>query len=352
MNTLFHGGDLHSASAIYGRAPEDWLDLSTGINQFSFPAPAMGQEVWQQLPYPAPSLIEAAHSYYGQHACLACSGSQTVIQLLPVILRQLGNQKATWLPDIGYQEHRQAWSQEGEVSTYSGLDSQLATQQIADALHDNKIGHLVIINPNNPTGEIFSRQQLNLWAQQLRIKGGFLVIDEAFIDITPRASVLAEKLADNVIVLRSVGKFFGLAGIRLGFTFASQSILNQLARAIGPWSVNGPAQWVAAAALNDTDWQTSMRAQLINEGLQQLQLWQPSMTQLGAKLASTHELFRSFIMASNLAQRLHHSAAQSGILLRLVDINSNTSLLRFGNIDLGHIKAVAHCQTWIQQESE
>ena len=190
MNTLFHGGDLHSASAIYGRAPEDWLDLSTGINQFSYPAPAMGQEVWQQLPYLAPSLIKAAHSYYGQHACLACSGSQTVIQLLPVILRQLGNQKATWLPDIGYQEHLQAWSQEGEVSTYSGLDSQLATQQIADALHDDKIGHLVIINPNNPTGEVFSRQQLNLWAQQLRNKGGFLVIDEAFIDITPRASVL------------------------------------------------------------------------------------------------------------------------------------------------------------------
>ena len=116
--------------------------------------------------------------------------------------------------------------------------------------------------------------------------------------------------------------------------------------------MNGPAQWVAAAALNDTDWQTSMRFQLINEGLKQLQLWQPSMTRLGAELVSTHELFRSFIMASNLAQKLHHSAAQSGMLLRLVDISSSTSLLRFGNIDLGDMKAVEHCQTWIQQESE
>lgn len=351
MNTLFHGGDLHSASAIYGRAPEDWLDLSTGINQFSYPAPAMGQEVWQQLPYLAPSLIKAAHSYYGQHPCLACSGSQTVIQLLPVILRQLGNQKATWLPDIGYQEHLQAWSQEGEVSTYSGLDSQLATQQIADALHDDKIGHLVIINPNNPTGEIFSCQQLNLWAQQLRNKGGFLVIDEAFIDITPRASVLAEKLTDNVIVLRSVGKFFGLAGIRLGFTFAAPTVLNSLAKEMGPWSVNGPAQKVAIAALNDTLWQTNMRTQLANEAMAQLSLWQHSMTQLGADLAASHELFRSFVMPPDLAQRLHLNAAKNGILLRPVDINSSTSLLRFGNVDLSHSRTLEHCQRWIQQES-
>ena len=352
MSLLFHGGDLQSASAIYGRKPNDWVDLSTGINQHSYPVPTIDTNAWHQLPYVDPALTKAAGSYYGEHPCLASSGSQSVIQLLPFILHQLGSQKATWIPNVGYQEHRQAWSQQGDVRTYSGLDSQLAAQQIDAALHNDELGHLVIIHPNNPTGETFKRQQLRSWAQELQTVDGFLVIDEAFIDITPRASVLAEKLADNVIVLRSVGKFFGLAGIRLGFTFATQSILNQLAKVIGPWSVNGPAQWVAAAALNDTDWQTSMRSQLINEGLQQLQLWQPSMTRLGAKLASTHELFRSFIMASDLAHRLHHSAAKNGILLRSVDINSSTSLLRFGNIDLGHIKAVAHCQTWIQQESE
>ena len=352
MSTLFHGGDVQSASAIYGREPENWLDLSTGINQFSYPAPAIGQEIWQQLPYLSPALTKAAHSYYGHHPCLASSGSQTVIQLLPAILHRLGNQKPAWLPDVGYQEHRHAWSQQGEVNTYSGLDSPLAVQQIDKALHDDELGHLIIINPNNPTGETFTPQQLRLWAQRLKPIGGFLVVDEAFIDTTPWASVLAEKLADNIIILRSVGKFFGLAGIRLGFTFAVQGVLNKLAKAMGPWSVNGPGQFVASAALNDTQWQADMRAQLVGEELQQLQLWQPSMNRLGAELATSHALFRSFIMTSNLAHKLHHSAAKSGLLLRLVDINSSASLLRFGNIDLGHMSAVKHCQTWIRQEFE
>ena len=351
MSLLFHGGDLQSASAIYGRDPADWLDLSTGINQHSYPVPAIEKDAWHQLPYLNPVLIKAAQSYYGDHPCLASSGSQNIIQLLPSILHQLGNQKPAWLPNVGYQEHRQAWSQRGEIHTYSGLDSQLAAQQIDAALHNDELGHLVIIHPNNPTGETFKRQQLRSWAQELQAVDGFLVVDEAFIDTTPSASLLTEKLADNIIILRSVGKFFGLAGIRLGFTFATESVLNGLAKEIGPWSVNGPAQTVAIAALSDTSWQANMRSQLVKERGKQLSVWKKSMIQLGADLAASHELFRSFSMASDLAYRLHHSAAKNGILLRSVDINSSTSLLRFGNINLSHSSALEHCKAWIQQES-
>jgi|TARA_B110001469_G_scaffold11301_1_gene11343 cobalamin biosynthetic protein CobC len=352
MSPLFHGGDLRSASAVYGRDPADWLDLSTGINQHSYPVPAIGQDAWHQLPYLNPALINAAKCYYGDHPCLASSGSQNVIQLLPFLLHQLGNHQAAWVPDVGYQEHRHAWSQQGEVCTYSGLNSQLAAQQIDKALQDDELGHLVIINPNNPTGQMFSRQQLMMWAHSLDSIGGFLVVDEAFIDTSPAASLLSAELADNLIILRSVGKFFGLAGIRLGFTFAAQTLLNRLATELGPWSVNGPAQTVAIAALSDTVWQTNMRSQLVNEGAQQLDIWQASMARLGADLTASHALFRSFIMASDLADKLHHSAAKSGLLLRPVNINSDTSLLRIGNIDLGHSSALEHCQTWIQQESK
>ena len=352
MSPLFHGGDLRSACAVYGRDPADWLDLSTGINQHSYPVPVIGQDAWHQLPYTNPALIKAAQSYYGDHPCLASNGSQNVIQLLPFILHQLGNHQAAWVPDVGYQEHHQAWSLQGEVCTYSGLNGQLAAQQIDAALRDDQLGHLVIINPNNPTGQVFTRQQLIIWAHKLHSRGGFLVVDEAFIDTSPAASLLSAEVADNLVILRSVGKFFGLAGMRLGFTFAAQTVLNRLAKHLGPWSVNGPAQTVAIAALNDTQWQTNMRSQLVNESAQQLSLWQASMAKLGADLVASHALFRSFIMASDLAQKLHHSAAKSGLLLRPVNINSDTSLLRFGNIDLGHSSALEHCQTWIQQESK
>jgi cobalamin biosynthetic protein CobC len=358
MSLLFHGGDLQSASAIYGRDHGDWLDLSTGINQYSYPVPAIAQDAWHQLPYLNPALIHAATSFYGHHSCLASSGSQSVIQLLPSILHKLGNQKAAWLPHVGYQEHSEAWSQQGDIHTYNGLDSQLAAQEIDAALNNDdiaqepsrEIGHLVIINPNNPTGETFTLQQLCLWAQKLQAINGFLIVDEAFIDTTPSASLLTQKLADNIIVLRSVGKFFGLAGIRLGFTFAAQSVLDRLAKEIGPWSVNGPAQTVAIAALNDTSWQRNMRFALVNQRLEQLNIWQNSMIQLGAQLSASHELFRSFIMTPDLAYKLHQNAAKNGILLRPVDINSSMSLLRFGNIDLSQASAIKRCKTWLKQE--
>ncbi len=351
MSLLIHGGDLYSAAAIYGGKPEAWLDLSTGINQHSYPLPAIDNTTWQQLPYVNPALIRAAQSYYGSHPCLASNGSQNVIQLLPSILHQLGNLRAAWLPDVGYQEHRQAWAHQGDTLTYNGLNSQVAAQQIEAALQANRLGHLVIINPNNPTGEMFSLKQLMLWAQKLETVDGFLVVDEAFIDTYPQASLLSQKLADNMVVLRSVGKFFGLAGMRLGFTFAAQEVLDHLTKNIGPWSVNGPAQTVAIAALTDTPWQAQMRDQLANQEAQQLHIWQAPMLTLGARLTTSHGLFRSFIMAADLAQKLHHSAAKKGILIRPVAINSSRSLLRFGNVDLSHSHALEHCHTWIQQES-
>ena len=346
MSQLFHGGDLHAASNIFGRPADDWLDLSTGINQHSYPAPVVAAEVWQRLPYLQPALMDAAAGYYGQHACLASSGSQPIIELLPRVLRALGSTKTAWLADVGYQEHRHGWHQCGPIKTYKGLCVQQATLQIDNAMANDEVGHLVIINPNNPTGTLFSVAQLLLWAQQLN--NGFLVVDEAFIDTQPSASLLCQTLPDNVVILRSVGKFFGLAGIRLGFTFASPRVLAALQQYIGPWSVNGPAQSIAIAALNDQVWQQHMRQQLILQAPTQLHLWQQPLLQLGASLAAQHELFRSFAMTPNLAHQLHQSAAEQGILLRPVDINSSKSLLRFGNIDLSQTKAIQRCQNWLQ----
>ncbi|MCS5558032.1 MAG: aminotransferase class I/II-fold pyridoxal phosphate-dependent enzyme [Oceanospirillaceae bacterium] len=346
MSQLFHGGDLHAASALFGRPADDWLDLSTGINQHSYPAPAVAPEVWQRLPYLQPALMDAAASYYGPHRCLASSGSQPIIEILPQVLRALGSTKAAWLADVGYQEHRHGWHQCGPIKTYNGLCAQQATQQIDSAMANGDVGHLVIINPNNPTGTLFPVEQLLLWAQQLN--NGFLVVDEAFIDTHPTASLLSQTLPDNLVILRSVGKFFGLAGIRLGFTFASPRVLTALRQHIGPWSVNGPAQSVAIAALNDQVWQQQMRQQLVRQAPTQLQLWHQPLLQLGTSLAAQHELFRCFAMTPDLAHKLHQSAAEQGILLRPVDINSSKSLLRFGNIDLSKAKFQQRCQTWLQ----
>ena len=131
--------------------------------------------------------------------------------------------------------------------------------------------------------------------------------------------------------------------------------LEQLAKEMGPWIVNGPAQTVAIAALSDTLWQSNMRTALAGQSLQQRNIWKPAMAALGAYHAGSHELFRSFSMAPKLAKKLHQSAAKNGILIRLVTIDSNTSLLRFGNVGLSqninNVSALEYCHTWIQQAS-
>ena len=350
MSQLIHGGDIQSAAALYGHAPESWLDLSTGINAHSYLVPKVSQQAWHQLPYLSTDLQNAANNYYGNYPCLASNGSQPIIELLPKILRSLGNSNKAWLPDIGYQEHLHAWHKQGLVSTYSGLDHGLAEQQINQAIANNDIGHLVIINPNNPTGMRFSLAQLQGFAVALKAKAGFLVIDEAFIDTHPNHSMLQGPLADNLVVLRSVGKFFGLAGMRLGFTFANDKVLRALDNAIGPWAVNGPAQEVASCALNDKPWQDQMRSQLIKQMPQQQDLWHTPFTRIGGEVCACHELYRSYKLAPNIAQKLQQSAAKNGILLRLITINTSFSLLRLGNVNLSDKSALERCHTWIQQE--
>ncbi|HCH23549.1 MAG TPA: threonine-phosphate decarboxylase [Oceanospirillaceae bacterium] len=342
---LIHGGDLQSASQRYGRPIADWVDLSTGINVYSYPVPEMKPEVWQRLPYLDPQLVETAAAYYGNRNLLLAAGSQPVIELLPEILHEQGNQLTALLPDIGYQEHHQAWRKQGPVATYSGVVD--ASDEISARLNEPHIGHLLLINPNNPTGIQYTLAQIHIWAQQLASKQGYVIIDEAFIDCAPAASVVQENMPDNLVVLRSFGKFFGLAGVRLGALVAKPAILQHMAGLMGPWSVNGPAQAIATVAYSDQVWQQAMRTKLATEQAQQLNIWQATFTRLGAQLQANTALFRSFAMPKTLAEQLHTKAANAGILIRPVPVSPSSSLVRLGNIDLTNQSHQDHCLAWL-----
>jgi cobalamin biosynthetic protein CobC len=345
VKPLLHGGDLVQASAVFGHPQSGWLDLSTGINPYSYPIPTLPETAWQQLPYLNPQLLKAAQQYYQCQQLVVTAGSQPVIERLPQILTSIGNQKPALIPSVGYQEHSLAWQQQGEIATYSGLIDD--SKGIDQALASGKIGHLLIINPNNPTGICYSPQQINKWAQQLSHQQGFVVVDEAFIDATPEQTCVNQDMPDNLIVLRSFGKFFGLAGIRLGAVIASSHILEKLSTSVGPWAVNGPAQTIAERAFMDLPWTKAMANRLVKEQSQQLQIWHKSLAKLGAQLQADTPLFRSFALPTDLATELHHKAAQAGILIRPIDIGDSTSLLRFGNIDLTQPRPLARCQEWL-----
>jgi len=251
---LEHGGNLHAAIARFGRPRSAWLDLSTGINPQPYPVPALAADAWHRLPEEHSGLAAAAAQYYGAPAMLPVAGTQAAIQALPC----LRPPSRVVVAAPAYAEHAHCWRRSGHAVR------EVSYAELGTAVADCEV--MVVCNPNNPTGATVAVALLREWAAQLAARGGWLIVDEAFADTTPAMSVAAWADQPGLIVLRSVGKFFGLAGLRLGFVAAEKTLLAGLADHVGPWSVSGPAQAIGHAALTDLTWQQMMRQQLLQQG--------------------------------------------------------------------------------------
>lgn len=251
---LEHGGNLLQAAARFGRPVADWIDLSAGLNPHPYPAPALSAADWHRLPEADPALLRAASAYYGGAHMLAVAGTQAAIQALPVLRRP--SRVAVAAPS--YAEHAHHWSKHGHTL------NQVPYGALAGAVAHSDV--MVICNPNNPTGETVRPALLLGWAAQLAARGGWLVVDEAFADTSPELSVIHACGTPGLIVLRSIGKFFGLAGARVGFVAAHDTLLADLANYLGPWTVSGPAQRITRAALEDREWQRASANRLASEG--------------------------------------------------------------------------------------
>jgi cobalamin biosynthetic protein CobC len=306
---LEHGGRLHRAAHRYGIALPDWLDLSTGISPFAWPVPAIPAQAWHRLPEDDDGLLESARDYYGVANLLPVAGSQAAIQVLP----RLRPRSRVGVVAPGYAEHAHAWREAGhEVATLP------APELIAQA---QRFDVIVLIHPNNPGGDTFAREELLALHAGLAARGGWLVVDEAFIDATPERSIVDASDRDALVVLRSVGKFFGLAGARAGFVFTSMSLLDAVRERLGPWTLGGPTRHVVRHALADRAWQAQARPRL-----------HATSARLAALLA-THGLAPGAGTAffqwhrSERAPALHVALARRGILTRLFE---QPASLRFG----------------------
>jgi cobalamin biosynthetic protein CobC len=239
---IAHGGGIGAAAALYGGQPADWLDLSTGLNPCAPALPAIPDRIWHRLP--DQDLLNetrhAARAFYGSGDILPLPvpGTQSVIQLLPKLADR---QRRGVILSPTYGEYGRVLSANGfAVDAVTTLDDV-----------DPSSGLIVVVNPNNPTGRLHAPADLLSLADRLAGQGGFLVVDEAFGDCTPETSLAASVATrPNLIVFRSFGKFFGLAGLRLGFVIAADDILERFADWLGPWAVSGPALSVASDLLS------------------------------------------------------------------------------------------------------
>ncbi|RRH90836.1 threonine-phosphate decarboxylase [Mesorhizobium tamadayense] len=296
-----HGGSLGRASALFPHAPRPFVDLSTGINPHSYPLFDLPATALSRLPEARRlrELAEIAANAYGAPSAshvVAAPGTQI---LLPRVASLVKPGKALVLGPT-YVEHARAAAIAGHA---------VAEVHDFDALADADLA--VLVNPNNPDGRVIERDRLLDLAVWLRAKGGLLVVDEAFMDVGPIEQSLAGYVGEGgIVVLRSFGKFFGLAGVRLGFALADPLTVERLEAQLGPWAVAGPALEYGIRALADTKWQGEMRQRLAGDAKHLDALF----GRFDVPVAGGTSLF-SYLSLPN-AQPLFSALGGLGILLR------------------------------------
>lgn len=315
-----HGGNLDLAQRRFGGRAEDWIDLSTGINRVPYPVGEVGAHAWSALPSRAEieALHQAAgHAYRTSAPIVALGGAQAAIQLLPQlappgrarILAPTYNEYAGVLSAAGWEVQ-----EVGELGALEGAD--LA----------------VVVNPNNPDGRCHSPKDL----LALLPRVGRLVVDESFADAVPALSLAPEADRPGLLVLRSFGKFYGLAGLRLGFAIGNAADIAKLAAWSGPWPISGAAIAIGCRALRDEAWAEATCARLARDcarldGMAQAQGWR---LVGGASLFRLYETPDALVVQEKLALGHIWSRvfAQQAAWLRLGLPGTESEWTRFSEI--------------------
>jgi cobalamin biosynthetic protein CobC len=313
LEPLAHGGDLTAARRIFPDAPEPFIDLSTGINPHPYPVPELSSALFERLPDRADvqRLAAVAAQCYGAPSAghvLPAPGTQI---LLPQVAMLVPPGRAAILR-TSYAEHQRAALLAGHDVTEVSSADQLGRADLA-----------IVVNPNNPDGRIVEKAALLGIAKGLRPHGGLLVVDESFADVGPPGASLAGDIGrGNIVVLRSFGKFYGLAGLRLGFALAAPNVVERLDAMLGPWAVAGPALFIGEQALADRAWKEQTLTRLTEAAARLDEM----LTDAGLEVVGGTSLYR--LTRSPEAEHLFAQFGRAGILVRR--FSEDPTWLRWG----------------------
>lgn len=289
-----HGGGIDQAIQRWGGTREDWLDLSTGINPYPYPAPPCPTDSWTALPDTAAEqrLLTAARRFWAvpeSADIVAAPGASLLIAAIP----SLWPAGSVYIPQPTYNEHAAAFRNWGWT-----FEDSAPTR--------------VLVHPNNPNGRVWAQDDVS----------GATIIDESFCDICPDISLVELAQRKDVIVLKSFGKFWGLAGLRLGFAICLPDLAKTLRNRIGPWAVSGPSLHIGATALEDDAWAHATRTRLKRDAARMDALLEAS----GLEVAGGTDLFR--LARTDNAIALRDRLALKKILVRIFPYSD--TLVRFG----------------------
>ncbi len=313
MRFFEHGGRLDLARELYPEAPEPWIDLSTGISPWCYPVPPLAAGDFHRLPDGTAlhRLIEIARKAYRvppMADIVALPGTDAGLSILPWLFRE-PKRVAVLAPC--YSGHAAAWTAAGHSVTEAGSLDRIGSAAI-----------LVAVNPNNPDGRFVSHAGLAAALHSLKRRDGLLIADEAFADADESHSLLPRVARlDYTLVLRSVGKFFGAGGVRLGFAITSHPVAGRLRSALGTWPVSAQAITFGEAALTDAGWAAMQRTRL-SEAANQLD---GTLTEAGCHVLGGTALFK--LAECPAARQLFAHLARKGILARPF---RDSNALRFG----------------------
>lgn len=255
-----HGGDIWGASKRAGLSPEKILDFSSSLNPFGLPkkaASAIKDGLRYASPYPDPASFSLRQALSVFHSIdpgqiVPGNGSTELIYALPRVLRL----KRALIAEPAFSEYRRSLELAG-CRTESlvlreedgfGFDLDRFSRKIKKGY-----GAVFVANPANPTGALLEKDTIIEAARLCKKAGAWLVVDEAFIDFREEGSVKSfagkEK---NLIVLRSMTKFYSMAGLRLGFLITGKGAAERFRKSMLPWSVNTLAACAAMGALKDS----------------------------------------------------------------------------------------------------
>jgi len=297
-----HGGDLAFAARHYGMPAEGWLDLSTGINPNGYTPPVLARHLVARLPDQAEldALIATARTAYGAPASvamLATPGTELAVRLLP----HVAPPGTVAIVGPTYSSHRAGWT---------AADRDIVTASSLAAVPSDATT-VIVGNPNNPDGRTCLPEELAPIARSLAERNGLLIVDEAYADLRPDLSLMPQLADTPALVLRSVGKFYGLGGIRLGFAAGHRATIERLREMIGAWPVSGPAIAVGKAALADDGWRNQKRRRLKHDGERLRKI----LAAHNLAIAGSTDLFA--LVEDTHARQIHRQLAERGIWTRV-----------------------------------